>query len=299
MRSVDAHRGADDVSWTTNPSDEQLLEWYAGILKLCQVPAGETLLRPHVQDFRRLPFREAKEMLGGTWRSMRDAFSSQFRAEFEFVHRLTSKGLAVRHFERGPSIHAGPEDAQRFWNAMLSANRLLAHADQTGLILDVRFGLAAFAYLLLFEGAIDEAQERLASFALAGHDNVNLPTAQSFVDRGYLVDGRNVLRSEERGSPTRYLLLNRVRNAIAHARFWFEAQRNVAEFHDVSPNDPSDRYDAELTFDGMKGIGKYVFMRVSVVASYMVWLGLWTMTDATVTDFIDLSANKVATEISG
>src|SRR5437870_7594312 len=78
MRSVDAHRGANGMSWTTNPSDEQLLEWYAGILKLCQVPAGEMLLRPHVRDFRRLPFREAKNMLGGTWRSMRNAFSSQF-----------------------------------------------------------------------------------------------------------------------------------------------------------------------------------------------------------------------------
>jgi len=288
------------VSWTSNPTDEQLLNWYADILKLCQVPAAEAILRPHVQDFRRLPFKEAKGILGEIWRLMRDASSSQFSAEFHFVHKVTSKGLAAAYFGGGPFIHAGPTDAKRFWNAMFSANRLLANADQRNLIMEVRFALAAFAYLLLFEGAIDEAQERLVSFAIAGHEDAqNLQTAQSFVDRGYLVDGKNALRSEERGQPTTYVLLKRVRNAVAHARFWFDSQRNVAEFHDVSPHDPNDTYDAELTFDGVNGMTKHVYMRVSVVAAYMVWLAMLTMTTATVPDYIDLSACTVTKDISG
>jgi hypothetical protein len=287
------------MSWSLSPSDEQLLSWYADILKLCQVPAAEALLRPHIHDFRTLPLKDAKALLGGIWQSMRDAYSSKFSNEFEFVHRLTSRALVETYLQSGPPIPAGPVDAQRFWNAMFSANRLLAHADQTGLILEVRFALASFAYQLLYEGAVDEAEERLAFFASAGNDLANLPTAQSFIDRGYLVDGRNVLRSEERGTPVKSLRLNRIRNAIAHARFWFDAQQNVAEFHDVSQKDAKDTYDAELTFDGVKAIAKYVYLRVSVVASYMIWLQLWMMTAATVPDFIDLSARKVAKEMSG
>src|SRR2546426_7247403 len=200
--------------WTTNPTDEQLLGWYADLFKLCQVPDAEALLRPHVKDFRKLTFKESKSLLAETWRCMRDAYSSKFSAEFDFVHRLTSRGIATTYFSDGPFLHAGPVDAQRFWNAMVSANRLLAHADQQRLIAEVRFAFAAFAYLLLFEGAIDEAQERLAAFATAGRDLGNFPTAQSFVDRGYQVDGRNVLRSEEKGNPTNYLLLDRLRNAV-------------------------------------------------------------------------------------
>src|SRR5438445_7950435 len=100
------------MSWTTNPSQEQLINWYADLFKLSQVPAAERLLKPHVQDFRNLSFKEAKELLGKMWRSMRDEYSSKFSAEFAFVHRLTSKGLAATHFAGGPFLQAGPVDPQ-------------------------------------------------------------------------------------------------------------------------------------------------------------------------------------------
>ena len=284
--------------WNDNPSDEERIKWFVELYEVCQVPEAARLLRASA-PVGQLSLAEAQRLVGATWHAMQSSFSrrAQFEQAFEFAHRLTSRAIVTRFGEGIPFIDATIEEPWRYFQCLSGANRLIGRSDDKTIESELRLDMIAFAQILLKEGVVGSVTNQLLAYVRAGHDFKNADIAKAFVDPGYLVDGKEILRSERRSAKIPEILLGRLRNTIAHGRFVYNPVRRVIWFQDVSKRDTTDVYEAEISYDGFTSITKDLYMRAAIATAYLTWLQIWTMTIAQVTDVFDLGAARVRGDI--
>ncbi len=284
-----------NLAWNDNPTAEERLAWFVRLFELCQVAAAAEALEKNRVSLLTSPLVAKRKLLGEIWRAMELAYARRPGSQlaFNFVHRLTTKAILTRHLEGIPRIDADLGDPMRYFHSFDKANGLLRLAGDKSLTNDVRLSLVAFANLLLKEGMMQEVVDQLMAFVRAGRDFANEQSASAFVDSEYLVDGKNILLSSERGSPVPHVILRRIRNAIGHGRFTLAPKSSVVTFTDVDQHDPLNVYECQMTLDGFWALTGEIYLRISVMTAYIAWLLLWTMTGVDVLVVFDLATYRV------